>query len=399
METPMDPFAPFDATRCAACGECFHRCPVLQLPLPAARDEVARLARGDATRRVLQRCTSCLACNFICPNEANPAQRILARWQDAAMREGRPARAAYFDPLATPNFRTHVIDRLPPAERALLDSWADTSPCDEIFYPGCNLITAPYLTRTRLLDGFEIRGTLAECCGEMYFRTGQTGRLAAQARHLTSWFAKLGVKKVTVLCTAGFNLLTNVLPRHGADFSFEVEHLLPRLLERFQAGDLRVTHPQRLRVTIQDSCHAKFFGDAFMDVPRRLLEHIGATVIEEGRSRDRALCCGIGGGFSHAAAYHPLDMTRETIRALREAERTGADALVSYCAGCLQMLAVGRVAYPRRQPLFHIMELLQRAIGEDPPRPARRRALVSLAGVARHQGPALLSRRRVTKRT
>lgn len=390
----MDYFAPFDAERCVGCGECFHHCPVLQLSLPAAKAEVARLARGEATRWVLQNCTSCLACNFICPENANPTQRILERWHDAAAKDGFPARAAYFDPLAETNFRTHVIERLPADERLLLDTWADTSPCEEVFYPGCNLITAPYLTRTRLLDGLEIRGTLAECCGEMYFRTGQTEKLARQAAHLTDYFARLRVKKVTVLCTACYNLLTNVLPRHGAKFAFTVEHLLPQLLARFESGELEVVCPQQMTVTIQESCHAKFFGDAFMDVPRRLLTAIGATVIEQARTRERALCCGIGGGFSHAAAYHPWNMTRETVRALREAERTGADALATYCAGCLQMLAVGRIAYPRRQPFFHLIELLQRAIGEDPPRPARRRALTSFGGVARHQGPALFSRSR-----
>ena len=390
----MDYLAPFQAEKCVHCGECFHQCPVLELPLPVARAEVDRLEHGATTRHVLQKCTSCFACNFICPEGANPAGRILERWHEAARRDGFPARAAYFDPLAASNFRTHILDRLPADEKALLRQWADTSPCEEIFYPGCNIITAPYLTRTKLLAGFTIRGTLGECCGEMYFRTGQYENLAATAKRLTEWSRRLGFKKMTVLCTAGHNLFTNVLPRYGAEFDFEVEHLLPRILRRFESGELTVRHPLDLTVTIQESCHAKFLGEDFMDAPRRLLELLGARVIEQNHNRERALCCGIGGGFSQTSAYHPAKLTLSTIKTLREAGRTGADAVVAYCAGCLQMLSVGKLVYPTGRPVFHIIELLQMALGETPPRPQTRRAWQVLGGMIVKQGPLLLSRRR-----
>jgi Fe-S oxidoreductase len=390
----MDPFAPFQAGKCVLCGECLQQCPVMQLPKQTAIAESARLRNGEPSWIAVKRCQSCLACNFICPQQANPAQRILARWDEAIRRDGLPERARFYTMDAPVNFRTYVLSRLPADEQALVASWAAETPCDEIFYPGCNIILTPYLTRSRLFDGQNIRGSLELCCGEMYFRTGQTKMLEKTAKRLTAWSRRLGFKRMTIACTAGANLFANVLPRHGAQFEFEVRPLLPLLLARVERGDFAVRQPLNMTVTLQDSCHAKFHGAAYEDAPRQLLEKIGVKVIEQAHCRERGLCCGIGGGFSQPSAYHPLDVTRAAVRALREAKRSGAPALAVYCAGCLQMLAVGQIAWPNRMPIYHVLELLQLAIGENPPRPHKRRALTMFAGVARHQFPTLLSRGR-----
>jgi len=135
-----------------------------------------------------------------------------------------------------------------------------------------------------------------------------------------------------------------------------------------------------------------------MEQPRELLARLGVRVVEQPLHGDRALCCGIAGGFSPTSAFHPADVTRATLRALQEARRTGADAIATYCAGCLQMLPMGQLADPRsRQPVYHLLELLQMALGEPVlgMGEKRRRAATMLAGVTRHQGPALLSRRRI----
>ena len=390
----MDPLGPFRTDQCVQCGECFARCPVMHLPLDEAKREVKRLVDGQVTRRVEKKCTSCFTCNFICPEHCNPASRIIDRWNARLVRDGLPARAKYFTPDCHPNFRTYVMDRLPADEKELVSTWADTSPCDEVFYPGCNVLTVPYMTRTRLLDGLTIRGALDLCCGEMYFRTGQYAMLERTAERLNAWRQKLGFSRMIIPCTAGRNMFTNVLPRYGFVCDFEVQHLLSWLDQRVTAGAYEIKNPLNKTVTIQDSCHAKFFGDDYMDLPRRLLEHIGATVTEQALCRENTLCCGIGGGFSQPAAYHPVAVTLATARSLAEAGKTGADLLAVYCAGCMQMLAVGQIAYPNRMPIWHVLELLSHAIGETPQRLHKKRAWQMFAGTMRHQVPALFSTRR-----
>ncbi len=164
---------PFDRERCTRCGECFHRCPVMHLPLDRARQEMERLLAGEDSP-VLRACTSCLACTLSCPEDCRPPNLILDRWHEAYQREGLPARAAYFLPHARPNFRTDIVAHLPADEREAAARWRQAAgvPAREFLYTGCNLITTPYLTFSRLFEGVEIRGGLDYCCGEMLFRMG-----------------------------------------------------------------------------------------------------------------------------------------------------------------------------------------------------------------------------------
>jgi len=390
----MDLLDRFNAEKCTLCGECFHQCPVMHLPLEVAKAEIVRLTTGQETEHVLRKCTSCFACNLICPEGCNPTQAILDIWHEKSVREGLPIRAMYYTPDSSLNFRTYVLERLPADEKALVKSWEDTSPCDEVFYPGCNVITVPYLTRTKLLDGMNIRGSLNLCCGETYYRTGQFEMVERAAKRLEAWHKQLGFKKMIIPCTAGRNMFTNVLPKFGMKFDFEIHHMLPWLLERIENGEIEIVKPLNMTVTIQESCYGKFFGDEYMDVPRKLLEKAGATVIEEDLCRKKALCCGIGGGFSYYSGYHPWDITLATIKTLRLAKKTKAQALAVYCAGCLQMLTVGQIVYPNRMPVYHILELLQIATGEEPARHHKGRARSMFKGVVINQFPKVISRKR-----
>ncbi len=391
----MDLFHAFSHENCEECGECLHRCPVMQLPRERAQQEIKRLKAGEPTRRVLKQCTSCFACNFICPNHCNPAQLILERWHQTYQAKGLPARAKYYDTNHRPNFRTYVVDHLPADEKALVASWEDRSPCAEVFYPGCNVITVPYLTQTRLLEGMTIRGSLDMCCGETYYRMGLFEELQQVGRRLQDYFGALGVKRMIIPCTAGRNMFTNVLPSFGIHFDFEVVPLLELLWQKVEAGELVFSQPVDLTVTIQEACYAKMFGPAYAALPRKLLQAAGARVIEEELHGESALCCGIAGGFSPDSGYHPWDITLSTIRSLRQAKKTRARALVTYCAGCLQMLSVGQIAYPTHgMPVYHLLEILQMAIGESPARLNKKRARTMFAGVVRNQMPLLLSPRR-----
>lgn len=170
--------------------------------------------------------------------------------------------------------------------------------------------------------------------------------------------------------------------------------MLPWLLDRIEKGEVQIIKPLNMKVTIQESCYGKFFGDEYLDIPRKLLQKMGATVVEEELCRQQCLCCGIGGGFSYYSAYHPWDITRATIRTLRMAKKTKAQALAVYCAGCLQMLSVGQVVYPNHMPIYHIFELLQMAIGEEPARRHKERARIMFKGVVVNQFPKVLSGKR-----
>ena len=342
---------------------------------------------GKVARGALRKCTSCFACNLICPEDCRPANLFLDLWHRQYEREGLPVQARYFLPHSVPNFRTHVLDRLPADEKQAVESWKDLAPANEIFYPGCNIISTPYLTFSKLFDGLPIRGALEYCCGEMYFRMGLYDQLEQVAQKTTRYFRKLEVKRVHMLCTAGLNLFTNVLPQFGADFSgIEFVPFLKGIYEKLASGALPIVKRfDGKTISIQDSCHAKVFEKDYCDWPRKILALIGFDIREAPQHAECGLCCGIGSGFSHDAAYGLPDLIRGQRACAANARKARADYIAVYCSGCLEMLSVAKYVYWTPEPVYHVIELVQEAIGETPRRRQRKIARDFLLGTLRKQ--------------
>ena len=227
-------------------------------------------------------------------------------------------------PLEEFNFRSYVIERLPAREKELVRSWDDTSRCEEFIYPGCNVCTVPYLTQTYLLPSLQIRGGLDWCCGETFFRMGYYDLAEKQGRRMQERFEEMGAKKVRMMCTAGTVLFTRVMPeRFGIKFSAQFKPLVRYLWEELEAGRIKIEQKLNLTATIQDSCYSKFLEPDYIELPRKILGKIGVQVIEMPRSKERMVCCGIGAGFSIESNYHPWDLTRASLKRLREAKKLG----------------------------------------------------------------------------
>ncbi len=370
--------APFDRERCTQCGECLSQCPVLRFPEDSAKQAIQNLTecffeKGKTSKeaqQVVSQCTSCFSCNVTCPEDCRPANLILDLWYKQYKKKGLPERARYFLPHSVPNFRTYVMERHPQDEQQAVESWKSLDPVEEIFYPGCNIIASPYLTFSRIFEGMTIRGALEHCCGEMYFRMGLYDQVEQTARKTTRYFQNLGVKRVYMLCTAGLNLFTNVLPQFGADFEgITFVPFLKTLYERLAAGDWPIVKRfDGKTVTVQDSCHGKLYEPGFCEWSRKILTLLGFEIREAEYNRQAAVCCGIGSGFSHAASYGMLNMARGQRLCRNNAGRPGADCIAAYCAGCLEMMSAARAVYWDRTPVYHVLELIQEAIGETPRR-------------------------------
>jgi NAD-dependent dihydropyrimidine dehydrogenase PreA subunit len=382
----------YDVDRCMLCGECLHRCPELNLPLKVAKQEKLKINRGEISERVSRSCTGCFNCDFYCPNQANPCETIVSHWNKTCSSCGLPERARYFQPLEPANFRSYITQRLPEDEKTKLAAWDDISPCEEFIYPGCNVCTVPYLTDTSLLPNIPIRGGLSWCCGETYFRTGCYDQAAEQGRRMQKRFADMGAKNIFMMCTAGTFLFSQVMPeRLGIKFSAKFKPLVRYLWEELQGGRIKVVNRLNLRATLQDSCYSKFLEPDYIELPRKILQHIGVEVVEMTRSRDNMVCCGIGAGFSIESSYNTIDLTISTLKRLHEARKTGADIICVYCAGCMQMLSSGALFYPGARPIYHLLELVQMAAGETPRHRINERARTMFGGVLINQVPKLLT--------
>ncbi|MFX0071333.1 MAG: (Fe-S)-binding protein [Candidatus Hermodarchaeota archaeon] len=393
-------FSAFNKDACTQCGTCFHKCPIMNLPIDDAKKEMKRLISCEPTERVLNECQSCFTCNFYCPENAHPASLILERWNEQYKKEGLRKRGRYYMTLYPhyPNFRSYVMEHLPKETKNLVEKWASLEPLkgDTLTYPGCNIITYAELTQTSIFKDLDIRGRLEYCCGETLFRTGYREELDQITKRLDKWFNILKPKNLLVLCTAGTNVFKNVLPHYGLTYKFDsIKSYIQYICEKIQNKEIQIKKKLDITVTIQESCYSKMFGDEYMDLPRKILNAIGVKVIEIEACRENMRCCGIGAGFSVDSAYHPMIIKAASVRNLEDFRKTGADAVCVYCAGCLATLLTAKKLYFKKVKIYHILELLQIAIGEEPMtyKDKKKRAKDFFLGIVRKQFPMVTSKK------
>jgi Fe-S oxidoreductase len=287
-------------------------------------------------------CTTCRACEELCPRGVPIADVMLAlrrmAWQDRRVPEG-------LAPVMWALFTDGNPWRRPPSQRAAWSRGVQVKPfeaTDEIlFYAGC---TASYDNRSqkvaRALTGlFQAAGvsfgTLGEaepCCGDAAYALGQHDYLQQIIEANTSQFREAGVGTVVTVSPHCYDMFLNHYP--AAD-GFRPLHYTQHLAELIAGGRLRFERPYAAKVTFHDPCYLGRRNDVY-DPPRQVLAAIpGLDIIEMPRSREDALCCGGGGGrmWMDTKAGERFSDLRT-----REAIDTGADVLVTACPHCIACL-------------------------------------------------------------
>jgi L-lactate dehydrogenase complex protein LldE len=197
------------------------------------------------------------------------------------------------------------------------------------------------------------------CCGQPAFNAGHHEAAARVARQ----FARAFSRKLPIVCPSGSGG-----GRGGEGTTEEDGHYLPKLIgsEPFEVYELsmflsRQPSSQVLlegrRVAYHDSCHLlRELGVS--KEPRALLRAAGADVAELERPD---LCCGFGGTFSVRQPEVSVAMADDK---LADAQRTGAEALVTADPGCLLHLRAraARAGGPR---VVHLATALARGLEHD----------------------------------
>jgi Fe-S oxidoreductase len=364
-EGNMEELRFFDPEKCDLCGNCLHHCPVLNLSLEEAKSQIRNLIEGKDMDYVLTRCTSCFTCNTLCTQKINPYELILSRWEQRYRRRGLRGVARLVVPNQPMNVWSGLRRVLPADEREIIKGWSDTSPGDEILYPGGMTSLFPYLTHTRLLKGLRLRGSEEFWLGgALYYQLGLFDVVERIGRLLQKRFGQIKPKRVIPFYVAEYIMLKEIYPkRFDIHFDFEVESFERWLWERIEGGEIKIRKKIARTVTLQDSCWSKAAGADFFDLTRRIVEITGADLSEMEHNREQALCCGFGGG---AGRFSPGDILRATLKRLREVEETRAQALVVHCTGCLFILSLGLRLKRSSFPIYHLLEMLQEATGEKP---------------------------------
>jgi Fe-S oxidoreductase len=362
---------------CDRCGDCFRKCPVLNLPDPAAKEEIQTLIDGDTDNSLAFRlCTTCNVCDAVCPRHAYPYELILERFNEYGREHGFPFLTKLVLPNEPENIWSNLRILMAEDELSLLQSWEQNlhSKKKQILLTGFYTNIVPYLTSGRILD--ELRPIITGSegmwgCGGDSNKLGRIELTEQIVGLLQGQFERMGVEKVYCFMEAEAAMLAEILPqRFGAHFNFEVFPLDYWILEKLQRGEVRIINKLNWKVTVHDNCMSRYFDGKPQDVVRSIVALTGCEIVEMEHNRFNGLCCGWaatiptlygkGSGNPFSALMYLL---HSLYRRLQEAEATGADILVTSCPACYIFLSLIKELTGSKIGVYHPLELVQIAEG------------------------------------
>ncbi|RPJ37034.1 MAG: (Fe-S)-binding protein [Deltaproteobacteria bacterium] len=181
---------------------------------------------------------------------------------------------------------------------------------------------------------FGILGTEENCDGNEALALGEKGVFQSLVERNIQEFKSRGVKRVITLSPHAYHAFKNDYPKDA--YLFEVLHYTQVLATQGPKLSPLLT-PSSLRVTYHDPCYLGRHNKEYQ-APRKVLKSIsGLQLLEMGRVKENAFCCGGGGGnfFTDLLGSGPESPARARVR---EAAETGASVLAVACPNCARML-------------------------------------------------------------
>ncbi|MBE0597627.1 MAG: 4Fe-4S dicluster domain-containing protein [Desulfuromonadales bacterium] len=351
----------FDADACTVCKRCQDRCPAHATDKPLSPmkvinqlQEVAFTApQADlietASRDALWACTTCRACQEICPAAIEHVPKIVDMRRHMVLMEGEFPGEEVMAAMENTEVNGNPLGmafaaRGDWAAELGVKTLAEEPEVDLLYFVGCyasfdkrNIKVARSFIRLCQAAGLKvgILGKQEKCCGEPVRKLGNEYLYQSLAGENIETIHGYGVKKVVTSCPHCFNTLAKDYRDLG--FEPEVEHYTVFLERLLQEGKLPLTKGEEFACTYHDSCYLGRYNDIYQ-APRTLIGAAGGQVSEMAQSRDNSFCCGAGGG--RILAEEKLGSRISETRA-KMAAATGAPLLLSNCPFCLTMFEDG----------------------------------------------------------
>ncbi len=212
---------------------------------------------------------------------------------------------------------------------------------ETLFYVGCTfsldrtLMASPRALAHLLDCAGEDFGLLLDdelCCGSTVKRLGHKQLFERLRKENEQRLRATGVKRIVTACAGCYKTLRQ--DYKGLAEDVRVLHSTEYLAELVSSDRLRFRGAD-IKVTYHDPCHLGRHAEVY-DAPRALLHSVpGLELVEMRSARELARCCGGGAGVKTA---YPEISQKAAVRRIREAEKTGASALVTACPFCMQSL-------------------------------------------------------------
>jgi Fe-S oxidoreductase len=367
-----------DAFTCTECGRCKDACPTFQTGKPlsmkgvndslkhhlleqraalvggAAQAELPPLVGTVISEDTLWACTTCGYCESACPIELEHLPRFFRMRQHQVMIEGAfprelkkvfEAYESQSNPWGLQAARRG--DWAQGLQVPVVTSAAQLAELDGLFYVGSAMSFDPRgqkIARAfiKILQQaglrFGILGADEGSTGECVRRVGNEMLFQQLAAGLVGTLNELGARRIVTCDPHAFNSLRNEYPEFGGHY--EVVHHTQLIAELLAQGRIHVRAGLQ-QVVFHDPCYLGRHNGEF-DAPRAVLKRLCSdTPLEMPLAREKAMCCGAGGGRMW---MEETIGTRINVLRAEQALAQQPQTIATACPYCAVMMADGLAA-------------------------------------------------------
>ena len=336
-------------------------------------DEMPPLVGGRISDETLWACTTCGACQEVCPVFIEHPRHIVDMRTFLVLSESRmPAELSRTFTNLERNSNPWGIgadQRMKWADGARVPTIEENPGAEYLLFVGCagafdDRIKKSMRALVEVLDAahvsFAVLGEKEQCSGDPARRGGNEYLFQMQAQANVEAINDSKIKKVIASCPHCFHTIKNEYPQMGGEY--EVIHHSQLLAHLIAEGKLQPAHSVGKSMTYHDSCYLGRWNGEY-DAPRSILNAIpgGGGLVELGRKKEHGFCCGGGGGRMW---MEEKIGTRVNRNRTDEILATGVDVAAVACPYCTIMITDGvkDAGAEERIEVLDIAEVLARSL-------------------------------------
>lgn len=325
------------------CGFCTQKCPVYEVTrmetyTSRGRNLVARgIVEGtvEVDEEVIKLANTCLLCGY-CEKNCALDNTIIFRdfkadmidkgFTDRYLEDGRESIETFGNP-----FKQKPEKRIVPEIKSNKDS-------KTLLFGGC---TYSLMDQKTLIDMAELLGDVyylgeeEPCCNNLQYDTGYLKEFEEKKKGVAAILNKTKAKEIVTGCPTCYRMLEE---QYSDVIKAKPIHFITKLHQLVKDGKLKFESKKKVKVTWHDPCHLGRFG-GMLDEPREIIQAVkNVEFVEMENHGLDSHCCGAGSGMLMSYPEIAIEISKNRYR---EAEKEGADIILTFCPTCELTLQKG----------------------------------------------------------